>query len=609
MTLNPFSWYVERLDLARWESEEPGKRSGFFGCPVHGGSDSLHVTEKNGKALVKCFACDADVFAVTAALETLPEQEPEERNGHAPVTITRSRGGARKPGRRSTSAAQERGVRPPAASTTSPLDWMASRCAITRAELDDLALPLSEQEGFLVFDFPGTDSAKFRGVGEGKKEKQYGWSGPAAPPLWPMPSNPGSDIVVTEGEADAICLRHSGLEAYSVTKGSQGEVPAVVWEALRSAGVETVRLVFDLDKAGRSGRDDAAEGARAAGLHVLESRVVGIRPLAGETDARDVATRQGYPLEVEDDADEDLPVLLSDIDPVLPEPPLLDKLHPFEHTILFGDGGTGKGVIAAWWVAQLTQLGMRVLVVDYEMHMQYEWRPRVEGFGGHMSQVAVVQPHQPVWEIAGWLRTQAAAYDYVVVDSVTYACIGEEVEKSVTATKYSSAINQMQKPVLSIAHVTKQSADPNHPFGSIFWSNGARVTVAVSRQKPEDPESPRVLRNAKTNQRGPFRTVEIDWSWLDNDGPPGCDCRQGPAPRHLHERQSVPNARRMIQEGRDRFVAIHGREPTGPELHTMLEQEFGDEAPKAGHVSKELSLIRRNTAPRLVRTRRDPSVG
>lgn len=613
--MHDFQWFTDRLEIAH----RNGPGDFHAACPVCGGSDPLHVTEKNGRALLKCFSCGAGYVEVVERLEDDGEVVDEDA-GQTPVRAVRigRRGGARKTeaGRVERTVSgdarprQGRGVRLPSASTISPLEWMAARCGLTVADL--AGLPLSEDGTDLVFEFPGVEAQKRRGVGEGKAEKRYSWRGASNPPLWPVPSAPEKEIAVCEGEADAICLRHSGYDAYSITKGSQGGVPDAVWSSLRAGGVESVRLIYDLDDAGRKGRAAAAESARDAGLHVTESRVAGIDPLLGEKDARDVALRLGYPLELEDDADEDLPVLLSDVEPMIPDDPLLDRLHPQEHTILYGDGGTGKGVVAAWWVARLTRAPLRkkVLVVDYEYHMNYEWRPRVEGFGGDMSRVAVVQPIRPIWEIAGWLRTQALEYDYVVVDSVTYACVGEEVEKSVTATKYSMAVNQLMKPVLSIAHVTKQNQDPNHPFGSIFWSNGARVTISISRQRPEEPDSPRVLRNPKTNQRGPFHPVTIDWGWLGNDGPPGCECKsnippdQRGMPRHLHETAVTPNKRQAIRDVRAILMASLGREPTATEVHGRLTTEYPDIAMTEEHVKTALSQVRRVDKPVPVARRR-----
>lgn len=565
-----FDWYVARLDLASWESETPGARSGFFACPVHGGSDSLHVTEKNGKALLKCFACEATALDITASLEEIIDVQEAPAPLTARAVSTGSDAGTTAVKRRIS-----RGVRGQDSTVVTPnvrpLAWMAERCAMTRDELVALNLPLSETDDAVVFEF--ANAQKLRLVGEGKKGKDFRWRGSDIPPLWPTPETPGTEIVICEGEADAICLRASGIEAYSVTKGAQSGIPAVVWDTLRALDVETVHLVYDMDDAGRKGRDAAAAGARLAGLKVREARVGGIDPLAGETDARSVALRTGYPLELEDDADEDQAQPLSSVSSVPPAPPILGRLHPTEHTILFGDGGTGKGVIASWWIAQMTrELGMRVLILDYEQHAQFEWRPRVEAFGGNLDEVFIVQPVRPIWDIAAWVAGQAELHgaDYLVVDSVAYACVGQEVEKSVTATRYSLAVATIARPTLSLAHVPKSTDDPNHPFGSTFWSNGARVTISVSRQTPDDPFSPRVVRNAKTNQHAPFKTRAIDWSWLANDRP-GITVKGGHY-NTLLEKEAYSSAADAVRASR----ALRGRDVTADEVFEDTGMQVSD---------------------------------
>jgi hypothetical protein len=99
---------------------------------------------------------------------------------------------------------------------------------------------------------------------------------------------------------------------------------------------------------------------------------------------------------------------------------------------------------------------------------------------------------------------------YLVVDSATYACVGQEVEKSATATWYSRAIAAIGLPALTLAHVTKADASPQHPFGSVFWSNGARLTIGMSRA---DDGQTRVLQARKVNARPAFPKATIDWSW------------------------------------------------------------------------------------------------
>jgi hypothetical protein len=162
---------------------------------------------------------------------------------------------------------------------------------------------------------------------------------------------------------------------------------------------------------------------------------------------------------------------------------------------------------------------MTVLVVDYEQNGKHEWRPRVERFGGDLEKVYIWQPDRAVWDIAHDVRQAIASLDvdYVVVDSVTYACVGEEVEKSATATRYSLAIAQFDAPVLSLAHTSKADEDAKYPFGSTFWHNGARVTVGVTMKGAYN--EPRVVSCRKFNQGAPFRPYEVAWDWVDGDMP------------------------------------------------------------------------------------------
>jgi hypothetical protein len=105
-----------------------------------------------------------------------------------------------------------------------------------------------------------------------------------------------------------------------------------------------------------------------------------------------------------------------------------------------------------------------------------------------------------------------------VIDSAAYACGPLDAETSMAARQYSAAVTELGLPVVTLAHVTKANLDPKHPYGSVFWSNGARVTISVSR-KSEAEDAPRVLKNKKTNQRGSFPPVEIDWKWTTELGP------------------------------------------------------------------------------------------
>lgn len=505
-----WEWWEERLDIGEWKNRTPGSREVMATCPVHGGG-SLHVSEAGARALLKCFGCDATYAEIKEAVESAVDE--------APTPIVH-------PG--STLALRSQQRAPVATSAAvDPMAWTADRCGTDVATLEALGLPLEVVGKRIAFTF-GAGIAKLRGPGDGGKRKDIVWVGDHTPPLWPMPTQPEREVVICEGEFDAIVLRVAGYDAYSITGGA-GNVPEVAaFRSMRAMGVERVHVLFDEDGAGRKGAESILDAIREADIETVPSRVAGIDPLLGEKDARDVALRVGAAnVKIEDAITDDV-VAIDDVDNVPPAALMYDYLHPSEHTILYGDGGTGKGVIAAWWAALLIRDGHTVLVVDYEAHARHEWRPRLEAFltkmgiAGRMKTHAFIcQPTQPIWEIGDWLRDMARRVkaDYVIVDSVTYACVGEEAEKSTTAIKYSGAIARLGFPVLSIAHVTKADANPKHPFGSVYWSNGARSTVAVSRVG--EAAEPRLLKNQKSNQRALARDQHVDWSWVDQqDGPP-----------------------------------------------------------------------------------------
>jgi hypothetical protein len=116
-------------------------------CPVHGGSDSLHISEVGGRVLAHCFnpACGAGLPEVEKALAASAE----------PVTVRRS---TRRPARRErmgdVAAATKEGSESPPLPPTSMLDWAAERSGVTRGELDALALPLANSGAMLKFRQP-----------------------------------------------------------------------------------------------------------------------------------------------------------------------------------------------------------------------------------------------------------------------------------------------------------------------------------------------------------------------------------------------------------------------------------------------------------------------
>ena len=210
--------------------------------------------------------------------------------------------------------------------------------------------------------------------------------------------------------------------------------------------------------------------------------------------------------------------LLSVVSTDPPPPLLIDRLDPVGHTILYGAGGSGKGVLASDWVVSLRSCGHRVLIADYENHPD-EWARRIYGLGGSelMNGIVVVAPltaawggrRGPLWDQADDLRALAAATEstYLLIDSIVPACAGTDPLKPDAAALYAGALEYIGLPTLSLAHVPKDG-DLRYPFGSVFWHNLARLTHSLERMGASS-----LLTNRKANNyvRRPKHAVETTW--------------------------------------------------------------------------------------------------
>lgn len=206
-----------------------------------------------------------------------------------------------------------------------------------------------------------------------------------------------------------------------------------------------------------------------------------------------------------------------------PLPLLIDRLAPDGHTILFGPGGVGKGVTAAWWIVQLVKEGLRVLILDYEDHPT-EWSRRIAGLYRQdvpQGQVHHVSPLSAAWKGAGgaiWnqqtdIKAIAERFDaqVLVIDSIVPACVGMDASKGGTdvTSQYSAALQQIGLPALSLAHVTKDGAQ-TYPFGSVFWHNLARVTYSLS-SGPDGVSTLMTMRKHNNYQRRPAVVMTAEW--------------------------------------------------------------------------------------------------
>jgi len=468
--MNTFDWYLDRLgEPSRWNDRTKGKRDAHWPCPLGDGSPdegttSLHVTEKNGKALVRDFAHEHSVDEIDAALDDAP----------APTRVTKSKRERR-----------------PAYAPTGQL--------------------VSEQVG-------GAWKPALRSMGVSPSDLHGGL---------PTLDGIGADepIVLVEGHGPAIALNDIGIPAVCTVTGKSGTISKV-----GAAFLYGRTVVLSPDVGGDEHMDRCGSVVASVASKVLRAPEWP-EDMPDNGDAADFIAQHGadamrahYTASTEWTApteDDDYLAGYADEIDYDDEPPplLLGMLDPDDYSIIFGAGGVGKGVVVAWWIARLTKdEGYTVLLLDYEQNTKREWGPRVKRFGGDLSRLRVVQTSAAIWDVVDRVSEEAdilrrdfdGAPTYLVIDSIGYA-VGElNVEASATAIKYKKALNQINLPGLSLAHVTKENADPRYPFGSVFWHNNVRHTIGMSR-KSEDNASPRVLKNRKANQRGEFAPVEVEW--------------------------------------------------------------------------------------------------
>jgi hypothetical protein len=203
-------------------------------------------------------------------------------------------------------------------------------------------------------------------------------------------------------------------------------------------------------------------------------------------------------------------------------PPLVLADAP---TVHFGDGGTCKTYLALRLAASVALgadfLGQAVrqapvLFLDYEASetaikrrllrilagMGLEWR--------HFPFIYWPAHGRALPEIVPALqrKIRQAGIGYLMVDSAAYAA-GQEPEKADSAIRHFNSLAAFEIPSLSLAHLGKEGKD-EWPFGSIFWSNGPRLTWNTKATREDGNEVTHLgLFNRKGNEDRLHRPIGI----------------------------------------------------------------------------------------------------
>lgn len=168
--------------------------------------------------------------------------------------------------------------------------------------------------------------------------------------------------------------------------------------------------------------------------------------------------------------------------------PLLRR-HP---TIWFGDGGSAKSYLALMAGVDLAQQGHRVLYCDWEFSAE-DHRRRLERIVGPRPQVMNLMYRRcdrPFAKDITRLReiVQRRKITYLICDSLGFAADGTP-ESAEAATNYYRALRELG-PLgsLHLAHISKAEQGDQKPFGSVFWSNGARSIWNLKRTEADEKE-------------------------------------------------------------------------------------------------------------------------
>jgi len=282
---------------------------------------------------------------------------------------------------------------------------------------------------------------------------------------------------------------------------------------------------------------------------------------------------------------------LADIPTDPPPPMLVGRCDPVGHTILYGTGGVGKGVLACQWIVELVRDGHVVLIVDYEAH-ETEWSRRISALGGPdvLAGAYYVAPLTPTWTgVRGPIWVQAAdiraiaeaiGATFVVIDSIVPACAGIDPMKPEAASQYAAALQLIARPALSLAHITKAD-DQRYPFGSVFWHNLARTTWSLAAGG-ESGQHTVILTHRKRNNYPDLGKFILNVTWRDG------------LPAEVWERGYSPALA-------DRITAELAVGPlTVAELVTALNDDLDDDAEKVKDNSVRTALTRgrKNTPKR-----------
>jgi Domain of unknown function (DUF3854)/AAA domain len=176
-------------------------------------------------------------------------------------------------------------------------------------------------------------------------------------------------------------------------------------------------------------------------------------------------------------------------------------------TVLYADGGTGKGYLAQFVLAALgLQQPIAVFRPERRARVLYlDWETNEKVFN-HRLHVVSEGLKQPLSGIVRYRRMgqsfeddmdlvmsevqalQATGPDVLVIVDSAAPAMGADPSAPAESIRFMNALNGLGVPVLLIAHISKADAEGNsaRPFGSVFNSNIPRDTWEVRASRDDE---------------------------------------------------------------------------------------------------------------------------
>ena len=213
--------------------------------------------------------------------------------------------------------------------------------------------------------------------------------------------------------------------------------------------------------------------------------------------------------------------------------PVLPKGAP---TICFGEGGAGKGLLAALFalILQVQKCGDKlgltineepspVLYLDWEFNRDeliWRWSALFKGFKLKKRPIDYLECSEPLIDMADGLKEDIKSYGYklIIIDSVLGA-IGDNPNEAEPVLRLMNTIRSFKGvTALIIAHTSKDKRQGQKtPYGSVFYTNLSRsVWQCIKKQKAGEDEMVTELYHMKTNRSKLELPIGLRWNFTDD---------------------------------------------------------------------------------------------